>query len=211
VNLQITAAEKMLALSITFTFLLLGARVIYAHELTYIFYVWNLFLAIIPVWFAGRLRKRDKIDIKSLFIMACWLVFFPNAPYVITDIFHFHQRPGVPLWYDLLLVLSAAWSGLMAGFISLHFVDGFLHNYAGKKWRVALTLMFLFAASAGIYIGRFLRLNSWNVVTKPFKLVRLGINYTFNPFDHTEAWGFCIACTIFLALLYYSKAWVKAE
>src|ERR1700761_5655717 len=103
---QITAAEKMLALSITFTFLLLGVRIIYTHELTYIFYTWNLFLAVIPVWFARRLHSQNKMGIKSLCIMGCWLVFFPNAPYVITDIFHFHQRPGVPQWYDLLLVLS---------------------------------------------------------------------------------------------------------
>lgn len=201
----------MLALSILFTFLLLGARIAYAHELTYIFYTWNLFLAVIPVWFAGRLRRQSKITVKSLCLMACWLVFFPNAPYVITDIFHFHQRPGVPQWYDLLLVLSAAWSGLMAGFISLQFVEAYLHKYAGAKWRAVLTVLFLFAASIGIYIGRFLRLNSWNVVTKPAKLVRLGIDYTTNPIDHAGAWAFCIACTMFLALLYYSKTWVKAE
>lgn len=208
---HITAAEKMLALAITFTFLLLGARVAYTRELTYIFYTWNLFLAVIPVLFAGRLRRQSKMNIKSLCITACWLVFFPNAPYVITDIFHFHQRQGVPQWYDLLLVLSAAWGGLMAGFISLRFVESFLHKHISKKWRAVLPVMFLFAASIGIYMGRFLRLNSWNVITKPVKLARIGIDYTFNPIDHAGAWAFCVSCTIFLALLYYSKAWVKVE
>jgi uncharacterized membrane protein len=202
-KLQSTAAEKTLAASILFTLLLLTLRVIYTGQTDYMFYPWNIFLGIMPVYFSRQLRGHNSIKTNSIVILACWLVLFPNAPYIITDIFHFGERPGIPVWYDLLLVLSAAWNGLMAGFISLSYVDGFLYKYAGKKWRTATTCLFLFAASIGIYMGRFLRLNSWNVLTKPATIAHIGLSYTFKPYNHVGAWAFCIICTALLALIYY--------
>jgi len=202
-KLRLTPAEKMLALSILFTALLVAARVVYTGKLNYVFYAWNLFLAVIPVLFARQLPKYNTVGFKSVIILAGWLAFFPNAPYIITDIFHFAKRPGVPLWYDLLVVLSAAWGGLMAGFVSLTYVDTFMHKCTRKLWRLPITLGFLFAASTGIYIGRYLRLNSWNVINRPFTLVHLGIDFTLNPFDHIQAWTFSIGCTVLLSLIYF--------
>lgn len=202
-KLRLTPAEKMLALSLLFTLLLITARVLYTGKLYYVFYVWNLFLAVMPVCFARLLPKFNKVGFKAMVVLLGWLAFFPNAPYVITDIFHFAQRPGVPLWYDLLVVLSAAWGGLMAGFISLTYVDVFMQKYTRKQWRLPITLCFLFAASIGIYIGRYLRFNSWNVINKPFTLLHLGIDFTFNPFEHVQAWAFSIGCTVLLALIYF--------
>jgi len=200
---QLAPAEKMLALSIGFTVALLTARVAYTSSVAYAFYIWNLFLGVIPIYFSRQLLHCNKINIKSITLFSCWLLFFPNAPYVITDIFHFGYQRGAPLWYDLLLVLSAAWCGLMAGFISLGYVDKFMHRYAAKKWRPIITGSFLFAASIGIYLGRFLRFNSWNVVNHPFTLARIGFAYTFKPYDHLNAWLFCVACTALLLLIYY--------
>lgn len=134
----------------------------------------------------------------------CWLLFFPNAPYIITDVLHFYQRPGVPLWYDLILVISAAWNGMMAGFISLTQVDEFTSKHINSKWRVAVTSIFLFAASIGIYLGRFLRFNSWDVVSRPLSLLQLAVAYLFKPLQHVQAWGFCIICTVLLLIIYYS-------
>lgn len=202
-KLRLTPAEKMLALSLLFTAMLVIARVIYTGKLNYVFYAWNLFLAVVPVLFARQLPKHYKIGCRSTAILAGWLAFFPNAPYVITDIFHFAQRPGVPLWYDLLVVLSAAWGGLMAGFISLTYVDVFVQQYVRRRWQLPITIGFLFAASTGIYIGRYLRLNSWNVINRPFTLVHLGIDFTFNPFEHAEAWAFSVGCTVLLSLIYF--------
>jgi len=202
-KLRLTPAEKMLALSLIFTALLIAARVIYTGKLNYVFYAWNLLLAVMPVCFARLLPGINRIGFKAIIVLAGWLAFFPNAPYVITDIFHFYKRPGVPLWYDLLVVLSAAWGGLMAGFISLTYVDAFLHRYTRRQWRLPITLGFLFTASIGIYIGRYLRFNSWNVINKPFMLVHFGLGFTLNPFEHVQAWAFSIGCTVLLSLIYF--------
>lgn len=203
-KLRLMPAEKMLVLSLTFTLLLIAARMLYTGKLYYAFYAWNLFLAAVPIFFARQLPKLNRVNFGALVLLAGWLAFFPNGPYVITDIFHFAKRPGVPLWYDLLVVLSAAWGGLMAGFISLSYVDAFMHKYLRKQWQLPVTLFFLFAASTGVYIGRYLRFNSWNVLNHPFTLVHFGISFTFNPFQHVQAWAFSIGCTVLLALIYFS-------
>ncbi|HWB27422.1 MAG TPA: DUF1361 domain-containing protein [Chitinophagaceae bacterium] len=203
-KLSLTAAEKMLALFVSFTLCLLIARVVYTGSYSYMFYPWNLFLAIVPVCFSRALRRSSRINGKAILLVTGWLVFFPNAPYIITDIFHFTKRSEAPQWYDLLLVLSAAWSGLMAGFISLGYVERFLSKYCPVRWRFLLAWLFLFAASTGIYLGRYLRMNSWNVVTKPVRLAHAGLAFAFKPFNHAGAWAFCIACSIFLLLIYYS-------
>jgi uncharacterized membrane protein len=184
--------------------LLLATRMIYAQTTMYIFYTWNLVLAVIPVCLGRALVKQKAINGKSIALIAGWLLFFPNAPYVITDILHFYQRPGVPLWFDLFLVLSAAWSGLAAGFISLMQVDAFIRIHTSKKFHEIFTPVLLFAASTGIYLGRFPRFNSWDVLSHPRRLAGFAVRYTFQPVAHLQGWVFSILCTIFLTLMYYT-------
>ncbi len=203
-KLKLNGAEKILLVSVGFTLLLIAVRLFNKTSTAYLFYPWNIFLAVIPIWFSRKLCNYERVNFKSIALIAGWLLFFPNAPYILTDIFHFYPRPDVPVWYDLLLVLAGSWTGLMAGIISLMQVDGFISNHTSKKWRVLLTGVFLFAASNGIYLGRFLRYNSWDVVTKPLSLLQLAYDYVFTPFDHIHAWGFCFICTGLLLLMYYS-------
>jgi uncharacterized membrane protein len=199
---RLSKAEKLLALSIGFTLILLTARIIYTSQLTYLFYPWNIFLALVPLYFSNRLNGFNKLNAKSIALLAVWLLFFPNAPYIITDIFHFYKRPGVPQWYDLVLVLCAAWVGMAAGFISLLQVEGFVKRCTGKSMNVFITAALLFAASVGIYIGRYLRLNSWDVVAKPGRLARFAFQYTFHPVGQIKAWAFTLVCTMLLVLIY---------
>jgi uncharacterized membrane protein len=203
-KLRLSVPERILSLAISFTLLLLAVRIFYSDSAAYLFYPWNIFLAVIPIYFSRKLNNHTSLNWKSILLLAGWLLFFPNAPYIVTDVLHFYQRPGVPLWYDLVLILSAAWSGLMAGFISLMQVDGFISRHANGKWRTIITVFFLFAASIGIYLGRFLRFNSWDVVTKPGSLLHVGAAHVFKPFQHMQAWGFCVICTMLLVIIYYS-------
>src|SRR5689334_6190646 len=99
---QITPLEKILLLSIGFTLSLVAARFLATSTFTYFFYPWNLFLAMVPYLFSRRLRH-VKERITGWLLLSCWLLFFPNAPYLITDVFHFQARYPVPQWYDLIL------------------------------------------------------------------------------------------------------------
>jgi len=200
----LSKAKKILFLSISFTVVLLVARAWHTHTVAYTFYLWNLFLAIVPLWFSRQLARHATVDVKSIALISGWLLFFPNSPYVITDIFHFYQRPEMPLWYDLLLVFSATWNGMVAGFISLMQVDKFIAPHTGRKVHAVLITVFMFAASCGIYLGRFLRFNSWDVVRKPRSLAEFAFEYAFQPLEHVKAWAFSVLCTVLLLLIYHT-------
>jgi len=189
-------------LSVIFTLLLLAARAVYYHSHMYMFYPWNLFLAVVPVFFSRQLNKTNKLSLKSIAFFAGWLLFFPNAPYLLTDVLHFRQRAGIPLWYDLMLVLSATWAGLAACFISLLQAEAFITRLTGKKLSAAIVAVLLFTTSSGIYLGRFLRYNSWDVFIKPLRLTGLAAQYILMPFNHIKAWAFSAICTALLLLIY---------
>src|SRR4051812_8337461 len=103
--------ETAIFLSISFTIFLLAFRLLYWGQINFFFYLWNLFLAIIPLVISKFIWRRKKIDLITIVALLGWLLFLPNAPYLITDIIHFYEKPPVPTWFDLLLVTSAAWAG----------------------------------------------------------------------------------------------------
>jgi uncharacterized membrane protein len=195
--------QHLVIVSVGFTMLLLAFRVFYSGTLSYIFYAWNLFLAAVPLFFSSHLSKRDKLNPGALLLLCGWLLFFPNAPYVVTDLFHYKERWPVPKWYDLLLVLSAAWNGLMLGFISLAQVERFLAGVVNKRRMQALVFVFLLLCGYGIYIGRFMRFNSWDLITDPFSLLGETARHFVNPIEHLVVWKFTLLFALTLAVIYY--------
>ena len=196
--------EKMMLLSLSFTIALLVARFLYTSDPQYFFYPWNLFLATVPYLFSRGLRKHKKINTKAILILLCWLLFLPNAPYIITDLFHFQQRPSVPYWFDLLLVVSAAWNGVVLGFTSLMQVEKFLARHIKFKWIKPATIILITLCSYGIYLGRYKRYNSWSVVTRPNDIFHTVISNIAEPWEHMQAWAFTILFTILLCLIYFT-------
>src|SRR5882672_5348565 len=110
---RLNDVQQPVSISLCFTLSLLAIRVFYTGSVMYFFYPWNLFLALVPLFFSGLLLKQKKINFKSILLLGLWLLFLPNAPYLVTDIFHFEARPPVPLWFDLMLVVSGAWNGIL--------------------------------------------------------------------------------------------------
>src|SRR5215467_2885756 len=103
---------------------LIVLRVAYAHNQYYSWLVWNLFLAWIPALSALLIYnlRRKKTRWRWLIITACgvcWLIFFPNAPYLLTDLIHLQPRPDAPFWFDLIVLVAFAWTGLGLGVVSL--------------------------------------------------------------------------------------------
>jgi uncharacterized membrane protein len=201
---KLSSIEKMLALSIAFTMLLLAVRIAYTQELTYIFYVWNTFLAFMPLWFSRKLVKQSGINRNAIILLAGWLLFFPNAPYIITDVFHYEQRPPIPKWYDLLIVISAAWNGLLLGIVSLMQVENFLSLHLSKLWVNISVITSLLLCGYGVYIGRFLRFNSWDILTNPISLLFSSMHQIRHPHQNINVWAFTFLFAAMLCLVYFT-------
>lgn len=173
-------------------------RILYSGNGTFHFLNWNLFLAWLPLLFAlgaWLLQGRtERPRLRVLPLLALWLLFLPNAPYILTDLIHLDHRPPVPLWFDLLLLLSYAWNGLILGLLSLRLVQELMQRWFGAAigWAGAVAAIGL--AAFGIYLGRFERWNSWDVLTNPMGILGALLNGLTNPGEHIKA----IAITVLL-------------
>lgn len=194
----------LIGLTVLFGLALVVARRWRSDEDPLYFLVWNLFLAAVPLALSRLLRRRaaDWPALPFAALLAAWLLFFPNAPYLLTDLFHLGELQGAPLWYDLAALLTFAWAGLMLGFLSLEDVEGVLERRFGR-WvaRVAVAAALLLG-SFGIYVGRYLRFNSWDVLASPFALWRDLLAPLLAPLAHPGAWGMTLVFFVFLLLAY---------
>ena len=197
------SSGKKIIIPVGFTLSLLIIRIIVSNELTYIFLAWNLFLAWIPFVLSQRLSHTNN-RLKILFITALWLLFLPNAPYIITDFLHLKQRIPVPYWYDILLLFSAALNGLLLGLSSLLTVEKFLLKRYGSKISGIIILCSFFLCAFGVYIGRYLRWNSWDIIVNPGSVTGDILDRVFNPFDHFGTWAVTILFGSFFYVMYYS-------
>jgi uncharacterized membrane protein len=167
----------------------------------YRFLVWNLFLAWVPLGFAAAayVRSRRRVDPLVAVLLVPWLLFFPNAPYLLTDFIHLQEGPA-PLWYDALMLSAFAWTGLLVGFASLYLVQLILVRAFGPvvAWLGVFGVLAL--SSIGVYIGRFIRLNSWDALLHPRNVVEVvRARIAAEPPEMAQA---LVALTAFLAVAY---------
>ena len=159
--------------SCTLCLALLAARMIYSGRETYAFLAWNLALALIPLVLALVIDLVIRLGSRILLplLLFLWVLFLPNAPYVITDFVHLSYDPPVPLLFDVLLFTAFAWTGLLLGLISIHLLKEHAVNRlgAGKTW--TLIVIVLAASSTAIYLGRFDQWNSWDFLVRPFTVL----------------------------------------
>ncbi|MFN8491126.1 MAG: DUF1361 domain-containing protein [Caldilineaceae bacterium] len=186
--------------------LIFAGRVVYSGHWTYIFLNWNLFLAWLPLCSAFALWHVDqrKLQIKGLrwLLLLCWLLFFPNSPYLVTDFVHLTHRQKVPLWYDMMLIFSFAWDGLMLGFISLWIVQEFIQTHWGKFTSWLIVGFCLLASGFGIYLGRFLHWNSWDFLLDPHALLADILTGLRDPLTYPRILGVTFLFFSFLTIAY---------
>jgi uncharacterized membrane protein len=163
-------------------------RVAYTGRGTFIFFCWNLFLAWVPLGLAlalARYHARGTAGRAGSWALgAAWLVFFPNAPYLVTDLVHLRARSPVPVWFDALLVFGFALTGLCLAFVSLRLVHDLVERRRGPRAGWCFVTLVAGLTGVGIYLGRFLRWNSWDLVTRPGELVAEASAWVLHPAAH---------------------------
>ena len=210
---------------------MLAFRLFYSGAAGYLFMPWNLFLAWIPLWLAVgivALRRRGRAARGPVLALALlWLLFFPNAPYLVTEFIHLHPHyavstrplralagisPGrpVPVWYDAAMILTFAWNGLLLCIVSLHVVQHAVRRQWGAAWGWATVVVVLGLSGFGVSLGRFERWNSWDLFSRPLTLLADVGSRVLNPLDHARTTAVTIVLSCFLLLAYLSIAAVAA-
>lgn len=188
------------------------ARVVYTRELTFISLVWNLFLAWIPFIISSRLMNDNGQRRNSILFTGwafLWLLFYPNAPYIVTDLFHLSEVEGAPKWYDLLLIMNFALNGLMLGILSLCHMHRMVTGLKGEAFGKVFLVTVLFLAAFGVYLGRFERWNSWDVFTDTRDILGNIAYIVLHPAEHHGAYGFTLCFALFQGILYMLFSRVK--
>ena len=182
------------------------ARIIWTTNIRYSFLIWNLFLAWLPMLFAllacEKYQRASGRDWRFLGLAGAWLLFFPNAPYIFTDLIHLTTRFYPHFWVDLVLILLCALTGLVLGFVSLYLMQSVVARMLGR----AASWLFIAAVAAlsgfGIYLGRFMRFNSWDVLFKPRQVYHGIGTWVADPLANANSLAFPLLFGTFLFITY---------
>lgn len=186
---------------------ILNAVRFFVFKSTYFLYMfWNLFLAVLPFIISSlMLWYSDNKSLKkpaAIIFGLTWLLLFPNAIYMITDLIHLGRSHSAPLIYDTFLIFTFAWLGLLISMHSLYHIEKMLSKkYSNYKTNLIITIIILLS-SFGIYLGRFLRFNSWDVVSSTTTFFNKILDIFIRPNLHTDAYVFTLITFIFTVMAY---------
>jgi uncharacterized membrane protein len=175
----------------------------------YSFLVFNLWLAWIPLIAAVIAYFAHGHRILFYLLMpvctVVWLVFFPNAPYLMTDFQHLaYSNSGSPLWFDVILLIWFAWTGLLLGVTSLYLMQEIVsltfNRVVGWIFAVGVTIL----SSVGVYLGRFLRWNSWDILQDPLPIAKDMVGIVRHPISNLPTYVFTILFTLLFLFIYLS-------
>jgi uncharacterized membrane protein len=198
---------------------LVGARVVFTGHFSYVFLVKNLILAWMPVVFAlvasasgSSLSARGAA--LTLASAAAWLLFFPNAPYMITDLMHLKHHSNPLFWLDVVTLPSFAWTGLVLGFVSLFWMQDLAVRRLGRVAGWLLAVLALGLGAFGVSLGRFHRWNSWDVLAQPGDLFEDVLSVFSHPLVNARTFAFSALLALSLASAYlvlYALAHLRPE
>ncbi len=222
--------KRYVLLYTAFAIALILVRMAISNSLKYVFLPWNLLLAIIPLFISNTFFVQPKTYFKTIqlpiknkliitflnfvnkktkllntviccLIFCIWLLFLPNAPYIITDMLHLKERAPIPLYFDITLVFVFASLGLVFFIASVMQME----NYWQKHFKLSVILFYVLAfglCSFGIYLGRFGRFNSWNIINNPFDLLYQIADRFIYPLQHPRTWAVTLLYSCLLFFVY---------
>ena len=216
---QTWAAILALVLASVLSCALVVVRSYYAGTTAFAFFFWNLFLAWVPLaaalLFYGLAARQSRSWMLLLVVAVFWFLFFPNAPYIVTDIVHLRETPPVPYWYDIICVMAFAQTGLFLGYLSLYLMQEVVRAWLGRwvGWLFALAMLGL--SAFGVYLGRFLRWNSWDALVRPLATLRDAARVA-NPWNDVQPlafsmtfFAFSLVCYLILYSFAHLHGWVQ--
>lgn len=191
---------------ILFTASVIGSGIIVLADVMHNFWgyflIWNLFLAWIPLGIAWFVRLRRLSNVALIALGNLWLLFFPNAPYLLTDLAHLRWLGMESSWLMVSIFILFALTGLFVGLTSLMWMHLEIRERWGQVTGWIFVLVSLAASGFGVYIGRFLRFNSWDIFTDPLYVVFVIKEQLFSPQTFMHAWGFSLMFTLLTAFCY---------
>lgn len=195
----------LLGLASALCLVLVAVRVERTGTPEYRFLVWNLFLAWLPFVFAlvlydGYRRGRRLAYLAVWGVL--WLLFLPNAPYILTDVVHLREPGAAPLWYDAATVVAFAGTGLVLGLGSLFLVQTVVTAARGPVTGWATSVLALGLASVGVYLGRFVGVNSWDALVDPGRVLAPFAERLDDPLGAGRFLAVSVVLTVFLAIAY---------
>lgn len=206
---------KSILILLVLSFVLIIFRIFLFGKFSLMYLIWNVYLALIPFVISSILLKnfnKNELTKGALVVgVIFWLLFIPNAPYVITDLIHIGEIHAVPVLYDTFLIFSSAWVSLLLGLYSIsHMEQIFKAKYSQKIASIVIVAVILFS-SFGMYLGRFLRFNSWDILSRPMKFIG-GVGEIFtNKSDSIEALFYTTLFFFFIIMSYYSWRSTKTK
>tara|TARA_R110002020_G_scaffold454448_1_gene669885 strand:- start:4493 stop:5164 length:672 start_codon:yes stop_codon:yes gene_type:complete len=196
-------ALQVLFLSCATSIFMLGIKLKITHEFFYLFLVWNLFLAIIPLIVVWWLQSRNSTsNLLNIAAVCIWLLFLPNSPYVITDFIHLQYSQA--LLADTVIIFAFAVASLFAGLLSICEMRSFFSYRFSRKQLNIMTQIIFFLCGYGIYLGRVLRYNSWDILSNPFQLLRDNLAFIKDPVNNWPVFAVTICFGIFLSAIFYA-------
>lgn len=194
----------LLSISMAFCIVLLMIRMKLTHSFFYLFLVWNLFLAAIPFAITTYLVSLPKLNKFVLLVwFSVWLLFLPNAPYIVTDLIHLQLSSPPIIWLDILIVSAFASNGLLLFYLSILDMKQVLKPVLKDRLLNYGIIFILFLSSFGVYLGRFLRYNSWEILSHPEYLITDILNMFAQPYANKHAWLFTLLFGSFLTVGYW--------
>jgi uncharacterized membrane protein len=185
---------------------LVGSCIVWTKNYHYGLLIWNLFLAWLPLGFAllARDSQRLRPDRTWRFfgLAGLWLLFVPNAPYIFTDLIHLWTSFRLQFWIDLTLILLCALTGLVLGFVSLYLMQSIVAQRFGRVTSWLFVALATGLCSFGIYLGRFLRFNSWDVFLRPGKIYHGLDAWADSSMINTTSAAFLVIFFLFFFIAY---------
>jgi uncharacterized membrane protein len=171
--MKLTINTKNILIPSIFTnIVLIVFRSVFLNGTNYYFLIWNLFLAALPLLISYRItRSFDIKKITTWLWFFLWILFLPNAPYIVTDFVHL-ENGSQYYWIDLLIIVLTAINGMLMGFISLKQIVTIFSFYFSKPLASTFEIVVITASAYGVYMGRFMRYNSWDIFIKPYAMAR---------------------------------------